>query len=149
MVVRADSDAEALEILNRCGRSGWTACGKRLSGTATRAFDIRGGDAVSAYLSKHGRDEADKARATAARAGWGISEEMTQSRTKRGRGTPDAPSRSPMQILRDFADGDEDAGPLWQEYCRVMFRKPQMVWSDGLKAMVGLGEVDDEQAAEW
>ena len=149
MVVRADSDAEALEILEPL-RAVWLDCLRKegLSGTATRAFDIRGGDAVSAYLSKHGRDEADKARATAARAGWGISEEMTQSRTKRGRGTPDAPSRSPMQILRDFADGDEDAGPLWQEYCRVMFRKPQMVWSDGLKAMVGLGEVDDEQAAE-
>lgn len=149
MVVRADSDAEALEILEPL-RAVWLDCLRKegLSGTATRAFDIRGGDAVSAYLSKHGRDEADKARAMAVRAGWGISEEMTQARTKRGRGTPGAPSRSPMQILRDFADGDEDAGPLWQEYCRVMFRKPQMVWSDGLKAAVGLAEVEDEQAAE-
>lgn len=149
ILVRADSDEQALEMLAPF-RAVWLDCLRKegLTGTAQRAFDIRSGDAVSAYLSKHGRDEGDKAEATAARAGWGISEEMTQSRSKRGRGTPDAPSRSPMQILRDASEGDQDAAPLWQEYCRVMFRKPQMVWSDGLKAMIGLGEVEDEEAAE-
>lgn len=149
IIVRADSDAEALAILEPL-RWVWLDCLRKegLTGTAQRAFDIRGGDAVSAYLSKHGRDEGDKAKASAARAGWGISEEMTQSRSKRGRGTPDAPSRSPMQILRDAAQGDQDAGTLWQEYCRVMFRKPQMVWSDGLKAILGLVEIEDEEVAE-
>lgn len=149
LLVRADSDEDALALVEPF-RSVWLSCLRKagLTGIADRAFDIRSGDAVSAYLSKHGRDESDKASAAIARAGWGMAEEMTQSRAKRGRGTPDAPSRSPMQILRDAAGGDDAAGLLWQEYCRVMFRKPQMIWSDGLKALIGLGDVDDEEAAE-
>lgn len=149
MLVRAETDAEALELLEPL-RAVWLDCLRKegLTGTAQRAFDIRAGDAVSAYLSKHGRDEGDRIKATEARSGWGIAEEMTQSRAKRGRGTEDMPSRSPMQILRDVADGDADAALLWQEYCRVMFRKPQMVWSDGLKGLIGLEEVEDEEAAE-
>lgn len=149
MLVRADTDEEALALLEPF-RKVWLDCLRKagLTGTAERAFDIRSGDAVSSYLSKHGRHEADKAAATAARDGWGMAEEMTQSRVKRGRGTPDVPSRSPMQILRDAAAGDAGSGRLWQEYCRVMFRKPQMIWSDGLKTMIGLHEVEDEEAAE-
>lgn len=149
LLVKADSDRDALSLVEPF-RVVWLSCLRKagLTGTSERAFDVRSGDAVSAYLSKHGRDESDKAAAASARAGWGMAEEMTQSRAKRGRGTPDAPSRSPMQILRDAAAGDDAAGRLWQEYCRVMFRKPQMIWSDGLKARIGLGEVDDEDAAE-
>lgn len=149
MLVRAETDVEALELLEPLRRV-WLDCLRKegLSGTAERAFDIRAGDAVSAYLSKHGRDAGDRAKATEARAKWGIAEEMTQSRAKRGRGTEERPSRSPMQILRDVADGDADAARLWQEYCRVMFRKPQIKWSDGLKKLIGLGEVEDEEAAE-
>lgn len=148
-LVQADTDEEARALLEPL-RNQWLDCLRKegLTGTADRAFHLQSGDAVSAYLSKHGRDEGDRARAEEKRSGWGISEEMTQSRFKRGRGKGEDQSRSPAQILRDASAGDEASGTLWQEYCRVMYRRPQMVWSDGLKDLVGLRELEDEEAAE-
>jgi hypothetical protein len=148
-LVQADTDEEALALLEPL-RNQWLDCLRKegLTGTTDRAFHLQSGDAVSAYLSKHGRDEGDRVRAEEKRSGWGISEEMTQSRFKRGRGKGEDQSRSPAQILRDASAGDEASGTLWQEYCRVMYRRPQMVWSDGLKDLVGLRELEDEEVAE-
>ena len=128
-------------------RRAWVDCLRKegLTGTLDRAFHLQNGDAVSAYISKHGRDETDRAAATDARPAWGIAEEMTLARTKRGKGQG---SRSPWQILRDAASGDEAAARLWQEYALVMHGRRQQVWSDGLKEAVGLVEVEDEEAAE-
>lgn len=148
-LVQADTDEEAIALLEPL-RAQWLDCLRKegLTGTADRAFHLQSGDAVSAYLSKHGRDEGDRARAEEKRAGWGISEEMTQSRFKRGRGKGEYQSRSAVQILRDASAGDPASETLWQEYCRVMYRRPQMVWSDGLKDLIGLREIEDEEAAE-
>lgn len=148
-LVRAETDEDARALLEPL-RYQWLDCLRKegLTGTTDRAFHLQSGDAVSAYLSKHGRDEGDRVRAEEKRSGWGISEEMTQSRFKRGRGKGEDQSRSPAQILRDASAGDEASGTLWQEYCRVMYRRPQMVWSDGLKDLVGLRELEDEEAAE-
>ena len=148
-LVQADTDEEARALLEPL-RNQWLDCLRKegLTGTTDRAFHLQSGDAVSAYLSKHGRDEGDRVRAEEKRSGWGISEEMTQSRFKRGRGKGEDQSRSPAQILRDASSGDTASGTLWQEYCRVMYRRPQIVWSDGLKDLVGLRELEDEEAAE-
>jgi len=145
---QAETEEEARALLEPL-RNQWLDCLRKegLTGTADRAFHLQSGDAVSAYLSKHGRDEGDRARAEQKRSGWGVAEEMTQSRFKRGRGKGEDQSRSPAQILRDASAGDAASGTLWQEYCRVMHRRPQMVWSDGLKALVGLGDIEDERAA--
>lgn len=145
-LVRAESDEEAAAMLEPMRRA-WVDCLRKegLTGTLKRAFHLQNGDAVSAYISKHGRDETDRKAATEAHAGWGIAEEMTLARTKRGKGQG---SRSPWQILRDAAAGDEAAARLWQEYALVMHGRRQQVWSDGLKEAVGLVEVEDEEAAE-
>jgi len=145
-LVEADSDESAQAMLEPLRRV-WLDCLRKegLTGTLERAFHLQNGDAVSAYISKHGRDEKDRAEASEARSGWGISEEMTLARTKRGKA---GGSRSPWQILRDAAAGDETSVSLWQEYARVMHGKRQQVWSDGLKRACGLLEVEDEEAAE-
>lgn len=144
-LVRAESDEAAQEMLEPM-RAAWLDCLRKegLTGTAQRAFDLQNADAVSAYISKHGRDEKDRTEAAEARSGWGISEEMTLARTKRGRSS----GRSPWQILRDAAAGCEASATLWQEYARVMHGRRQQVWSDRLKEACGLLEVEDEQAAE-
>lgn len=145
-LVKAETDEEAAAMLEPMRRA-WVDCLRKegLTGTLDRAFHLQNGDAVSAYISKHGRDETDRAAATDARPAWGIAEEMTLARTKRGKGQG---SRSPWQILRDAASGDEAAARLWQEYALVMHGRRQQVWSDGLKEAVGLVEVEDEEAAE-
>ena len=145
-LVRADSDEDAQGMLEPM-RSAWIDCLRKegLTGTARRAFDLQNGDAVSAYISKHGRDEQDVIAATESRSGWGISEEMTLGRTKKGKA---GGSRSPWQILRDAVAGDEASAKLWQEYALVMHGRRQQVWSNGLKRACGVEEVEDEQAAE-
>jgi hypothetical protein len=144
-LVQAGSDEEAIALLEPL-RAAWLDCLRKegLTGTADRAFHLQSGDAVSAYISKHGRDEADRKGATEARPAWGIAEEMTLARTKRGR----EGGRSPWQILRDAASGDECSIRLWQEYARTMQGRRQQVWSDGLKEACGVAEVEDEEAAE-
>lgn len=77
---------------------------------------------------------------------WGVSEEMTKLHTKTGRGT----SRTPWDILESASA--LDSGPaarrdraLWREYAKAMKGARQLVWSDGLRALVGLkDELSDE-----
>lgn len=145
-LVRADSDEEAIAILEPQRRK-WLHCLRKegLTGTLDRAFDLRNGDAVSAYISKHGRDEGERKEAQERRSAWGIAEEMTLARVKKGKGEK---GRSPWQILRDAAAGDAESARLWQEYALTMHGRRQQVWSDGLKAACGLVEIEDEEAAE-
>ena len=145
-LVRADSDEEAVALLEPQRRK-WLHCLRKegLTGTLDRAFDLQNGDAVAAYISKHGRDEGEKKAAQERRSTWGIAEEMTLARVKKGRGEK---GRSPWQILRDAAAGDAESVKLWQEYALTMHGRRQQVWSDGLKAACGLIEVEDEEAAE-
>jgi hypothetical protein len=75
---------------------------------------------------------------------WGAAEELTRSHVKlAGRG-----GRSPWQLLGEATDGDVQAGLLWAEYARVYKGQRQLVWSQGLRALFGLGEpLSDEEAA--
>lgn len=145
-LIRAESDEEAQELLEPM-RAAWLDCLRKegLTGTSQRAYHLQSGDVVSAYISKHGRDEGDRKTATDARPAWGVAEEMTLARTKRGKA---GVSRSPWQILRDAMAGDEASKKLWQEYALAMHGRRQQVWSDGLKAACGLIEVEDAEAAE-
>lgn len=148
-LVRAKTDAEAEALLEPM-RDIWLDCLRKegLTGTAERAFHLQSGDALAAYISKHGRDDHDRKAATESRPGWGVAEEMTLGRTKRGRGQDEEQSRSPLQILRDAAAGDEASARLWQEYALTMHGRRQQVWSDGLKLACGVTEIEDEEAAE-
>lgn len=138
-VVEADDDEAAKALLEPLRRV-WVACLKKegLGGTLDRAFHLATGDAVADYPNKIGKD-------IDAGATWGIAEEMTLGRLKRGRGDAGA---SPWQVLREAHAGDADAEPLWQEYALTMHGKRQQVWSNGLKEKVGLLEIEDEDAAE-
>ncbi|WP_090201854.1 protein rep [Yoonia tamlensis] len=150
LLVSAGSDDEALDLLEPL-REVWLECLRKegLTGTAKRAFHTMAGDAFSSYVSKFGRDEADKVEKTVERSeSWGFAEEATLSRTKKGRGDDDEKSRSPVQLLREAQEGDSESGRLWQEYANAFHGKRQQVWSNGLKALVGIEEIEDEEAAE-
>lgn len=148
-LVRAKTDAEAEALLEPM-RALWLDCLRKegLTGTAERAFHLQSGDAVAAYITKHGRDDQDRKAAKESRPAWGIAEEMTLARSKRGRGQDEEQSRSPLQILRDAVAGDEASAKLWQEYALTMHGRRQQVWSDGLKLACGVTEIEDEEAAE-
>ena len=96
---------------------------------AGAAFQAQGADAAGNYIVK-----------------WGAAEELTLSQRKKGRGRT---GRTPAQLLAASCDeADREAGHLWAEYAIVFHGRRQLVWSRGLKALAGVGEVDDQEAAQ-
>lgn len=129
LFIDAEDEAEALALVAPLGDA-WRASlrGKGLDGAAA-AFDAQGAGAAGDYLTK-----------------WGAGEELTLTGAKRGR----RGGRTPRQLLRAAGEGDGQARALWAEYFRATSgrRRRQLVWSPGLKAAVGLDEVEDEAAAQ-
>lgn len=120
MVFREETDLEAL-------RAPWLAslAGAGLDGGGA-AFDVQDAAQAGSYIAK-----------------WGAAEEMALSGRKKGRA-----GRTPMQLLADSCDeADARAGHLWREFAEAFRGRRQLVWSRGLKAMVGIGEIKDEEAA--
>jgi hypothetical protein len=78
-------------------------------------------------------------------AKWGMEDELTKSHLKSGR----AGSSSPWDLLRGFAVGDARSGCLWREYAGVFKGRRQLMWSPGLRALLGLEDekTDSEVAA--
>lgn len=96
---------------------------------AGAAFQAQGADAAGNYIAK-----------------WGAAEELTLSQRKKGRGRT---GRTPAQLLAASCDEvDREAGRLWAEYATVFHGRRQLVWSRGLKALAGIGDIDDEEAAQ-
>lgn len=109
-------------------RNAWLASlrGAGLDG-AGAAFQMQGADAAGQYITK-----------------WGAAEELTLSQRKKGRA-----GQTPAQLLAASCDEDDRvAGHLWAEYATVFHGRRQLVWSRGLKALAGIGEVDDTEAAK-
>jgi len=71
---------------------------------------------------------------------FGMALEVTQGMHKSGR----RGNQHPFQILQDVADGDARAVGLWREYVSGMHGARQITWSRGLKAKLGVPEVEDE-----
>jgi hypothetical protein len=94
--------------------------------------DVRFSDAdVAAYVVKFGRESE-----------WTIAHEMAKSPVKKGR----SGGRSPLQLLSDSLLGDEQASRLWIQYAVNFKGLKQLVWSRGLRRILGL--VGDEKTDE-
>lgn len=129
VLLEASNEAQALEMVAPLGDA-WRASLRAfgLDGAAA-AFDAQGAAKAGDYVAK-----------------WGVAEEITLTGSKRGKGK----GRSPRELVRLAASGDEDARTLWIEYFAATSgkRRRQLVWSPGLKAACGVDEITDEQAAE-
>jgi hypothetical protein len=117
-----------LEALESAMRSLW----KRVAALEGLTMDDHGfqlratGGAVADYVSKFGRDpECDP---------WGVESELAKAHVKRARGG----GSTPWDLLRRFSDGDGRAAHLWREYADVFKGRQQLVWSPGLRAVLGL-----------
>lgn len=123
MIMILDGDIDMTPM-----RDAWLGSlgGVGLEGTG-RGWDVRDASEAGAYIAK-----------------WGAAEELTLGRHKKGRS-----GRTPAQLLAASCDdADRRAGHLWAEYAGEFHGKRQLVWSPGLKELVGLDEVKDEDAAK-
>jgi hypothetical protein len=94
----------------------------------------------------HGLTLVDGTNAARYVSKWGLDHEMTKGHLKQGKKDGHV---SPFGILQAVADGDKKAAPLFRQYAEAFKGKRQLVWSDGLRDLLGLGieATDDELAA--
>ena len=75
---------------------------------------------------------------------WAVEHELTKQPVKKGRNG----GLSPMELLQSSMDGQHKAGELWIEYYFAHKGRSQLVWSRGLKALLGIGQKSDQEIAE-
>lgn len=96
-------------------------------------------DVLSDYFVKATFDPTKKAATS-------MSFEMSGNTTKQGRGKV---SRTPWQILHDLTTlGNVEDMDLWAEYELASKGRTALLWSNGLKALLGVEEKSDEKIAE-
>lgn len=83
--------------------------------------DLQDGSRAEAYITKYGREPR-----------WDMQHEMVKGHIKKGR----AGGRTPFDLLRSAAEGDKQAGFLFQEFAREFKGVPQLTWSRGLRRML-------------
>ncbi len=76
---------------------------------------------------------------------WGMDCELTKGHIKQARGEG---NYSPWDMLREYGKGRKEFESLFREYARAFRGKRQLVWSDGMRNVAGLGaEASDEELA--
>jgi hypothetical protein len=127
------------QILKRwrssCARAGLLDLDNRAQVAAfdAHAVDVKGWCDASDYLAKQ-----DESRH------WGADRELAKASSKAGR----AKGKHPFGLLADAAEGNRVAGAKYLEYTKAMFGKSQLFWSNGLKAKVGIDDLEDKEVAK-
>ena len=88
-------------------------------------------------------DGGSKAANYVAKGVWGLESEVTKGHVKSGRNG----SRTPFDLLRDFHHGDKASGALWRVYVDAFAGRRQLHWSVGLKKLLAIAELSDEEIA--
>jgi len=114
--------------LNACRLAGLPLPDRR------HGITIQDGANAAAYVAKFGQ-EAPKS--------WGLDAEMTKGHTKRARD-----GETPFDFLRScLLQDDPQARRLFREYAECFKGKRQLVWSRGLRDLLGLEDLSDEDLA--
>ena len=88
--------------------------------------DLRDGKYADKYVSK-----------------WGLADEVTKGHIKKGR----EGSATPWDLLRQSEAGCEKSGRLFKVFADTFKGKQQLHWSKGLKRLLEVDEVTDEELA--
>jgi hypothetical protein len=119
---------------------------RKLRNLLRHCFTLQPGAYAADYVAKYGREpESD-------RGTWGLGSELAKAHLKRVAGADDGrPQRcahaSPWSLLNDALDGDARSGELFREFALAFHGRRQLYWSPGLKAELGIAELDDEEIA--
>lgn len=80
---------------------------------------------------------------------WGLEDELTKSPVKSARSENGVEHYSPFQLLELYLSGQKWAGAWFRDYATAMKGSKQLVWSKGLRAVLGLQtEKSDQELAE-
>lgn len=92
-----------------------------------RGATMQNASAVKTYLTK-----------------FKTAQELTNAQAKRAKGD----SRNQWEILADAHNGCESSGKLWQIYADAFKGQRQLFWSRGLKEMLLIDEISDDEIEE-
>lgn len=85
---------------------------------------ITEGDNVKSYIAKHKS-----------------AQEITNSRDKKAKGS----NRNQWELLLDYQKGDKRAGVIFKEYAQAFAGGKLLRWSNGLKKLLLIEEIEDEE----
>jgi hypothetical protein len=97
--------------------------------------------AIGDYVAKWGREPAKRP--------WGPEDELVKANSKRAGRLYGVDRFTPFDLLRLVAEtGESWAADRFREFVGGMYRRKQLVWSRGLRELLGLGlEATDEELA--
>ncbi len=126
-LVKASGEAEAVGLFEGMAEK-WRDCLRTvgLDADLAHGFTVRGADRAGAYVAK-----------------WGAAEELALTGAKRGR----KGGQTPRELLAAAHDGDKRAAAIWIDFVAAFRGRRQLVWSQGLKALAGVDDVEDQEAA--
>ena len=112
---------------------------------AKRGLDVRAATGViEEYITKYGREP------ERVPGGWGPESEVAKPYAKHGDwegDDPEAPGRTPFELLVASLAGDRVAGALVREFAPAFHGCSQLQWSRGLRKALGLPPRDQPDAA--
>lgn len=119
---------------------GWGALGPRWQKVC-----VRSGLPMPDLMHGCRIDGGSKAAGYVAKGVWGLESEVTKGHVKTGRNG----SRTPFDLLRDYHHGDKRSGALWRVYVDAFAGRRQLYWSNGLRKLLSLAEMEltDEEIA--
>ena len=94
---------------------------------------------------QHGATLSDGSYAAKYASKWGLENEMTKAHLKHSKGDK---GKSPWDLLREAGNGIAKAKYLWLAYAVAFHGRRQLVWSHGLKELLGVQDITDEEIAE-
>ncbi|QDK99582.1 rolling circle replication protein, Rep63 protein (plasmid) [Acinetobacter tandoii] len=111
--------------INCCTKSGLNAP------SMEHGLDLRDGQCAEKYVSK-----------------WGLEHELTKGHVKQGRNGGLTPFDLLQYSMTDAEMNGRKLGTLFQEFAISTKGARQLVWSRGLKSLLGIEEKSDEELAE-
>lgn len=118
----------------------WSQCVQKTGTYASWQYgvDVRYTDKdVADYVAKWGKEPEWKDNNKELKENkWSISHEVTKGVTKQASFS----GRSPLQLLAEYAAGDEVSGRLWLQYAVTFKGQRQLYWSQAKKGVASLRE---------
>lgn len=106
---------------------------KQIEAFDAHAVDVKGNCQASDYLAKQ-----DDSRH------WGADRELAKSSTKAGR----KKGMHPFGLLAEASDGDKKSAMRFLRYTEAIKGKRQIYWSPGLKDLVGIADLTEQQIVD-
>lgn len=125
-----------VEIEEASLKTRWIETVKRFGGSATydNGFTLKDDKHfLREYIAKYGHEPT--------RELWNLESEVSKANVKKGRGH----HYTPFELLRMYGDGWKPAGELFKEFAKTFHGKKQMIWTRGLKKLLGVDDVTDKE----